>query len=50
MCIRDSPVFAENVKQQQWWAWPGTASLVINEYNKYLVALIRPLITQEAAS
>jgi uncharacterized SAM-binding protein YcdF (DUF218 family) len=48
--ILANPVFAENVKQQQWWAWPGTASLVINEYNKYLVALIRPLITQEAAS
>jgi uncharacterized SAM-binding protein YcdF (DUF218 family) len=48
--ILPNPVFAENVKQQQWWAWPGTASLVINEYNKYLVALIRPLITQEAAS
>jgi uncharacterized SAM-binding protein YcdF (DUF218 family) len=48
--IVSHPVFAENVKQQEWWAWPGTASLVINEYDKYLVALIRPLITQEAAS
>jgi uncharacterized SAM-binding protein YcdF (DUF218 family) len=32
------PVFPENVKQDRWWAWPGTASLIISEYNKVLLA------------
>ncbi len=32
------PVFPENVKQDRWWAWPGTASLIISEYNKILLA------------
>jgi uncharacterized SAM-binding protein YcdF (DUF218 family) len=35
------PVFPEHVKQKRWWAWPGTASLVIGEYAKYLVAWSR---------
>lgn len=35
------PVFPENVKHKRWWAWPGTASLVISEYNKYLYAWMR---------
>ncbi|MDH5798266.1 MAG: YdcF family protein [Paracoccaceae bacterium] len=35
------PVFSENVKQDRWWAWPGTAALIISEYNKYLVAWLR---------
>ena len=33
-----NPVFPEHVKQDLWWAWPGTASLVIGEYNKWLFA------------
>ncbi|MCH8237833.1 MAG: YdcF family protein [Proteobacteria bacterium] len=32
------PVFPENVKRDRWWAWPGTASLMIGEYDKYLLA------------
>ncbi len=35
------PVFPEHVKQRDWWRWPGSASLIISEYNKYLVALAR---------
>ena len=35
------PVFPEYVKHNRWWAWPGTASLVISEYNKYLLAWVR---------
>ena len=31
------PVFAETVKQDRWWAWPGTALLIVGEFNKYLV-------------
>ncbi|MBF0393924.1 MAG: YdcF family protein [Alphaproteobacteria bacterium] len=36
------PVFPESVKQD-WWRWPGTASLIATEYNKYLVARLRHL-------
>ena len=35
------PVFPEHVKQRGWWRWPGSASLIVSEYNKYLVALAR---------
>jgi uncharacterized SAM-binding protein YcdF (DUF218 family) len=38
------PVFPDQVKQEHWWAWHGTAALLVNEYNKYLAALVRPLI------
>jgi uncharacterized SAM-binding protein YcdF (DUF218 family) len=37
------PVFPERVKQEHWWAWRGTATLLIGEYGKYLAALFRPL-------
>ena len=35
------PVFPGHVKQDRWWAWPGTSGLIIGEYNKYLMAGIR---------
>lgn len=35
------PVFSENVKQQEWWAWPGTAALIAREYSKYLLVRVR---------
>lgn len=35
------PVFPEHVMVNEWWARPGTASLVIAEYNKYLLAATR---------
>lgn len=35
------PVFPEHVKQDRWWAYPGTAALVIGEYNKFLLAWVR---------
>lgn len=34
-------VSAEHVKIERWWAWPGTAGLVIGEYNKFLLAWLR---------
>ncbi len=37
------PVFPEHVKQRSWWRWPGSASLIVSEYSKYLVALARGL-------
>lgn len=35
------PVFPSHVKQSRWWAWPGTAWLIIGEYNKFLWASTR---------
>ena len=48
IAIIPNPVFADNVKQEQWWAWPGTLNLVINEYNKYLAAVVRSNLVHEA--
>jgi uncharacterized SAM-binding protein YcdF (DUF218 family) len=42
------PVFSEPVKQQNWWAWRGTAALLIGEYGKYLAALIFPMVEPPA--
>jgi len=39
--IEPNPVFPEHVKQEYWWAWPGTMALTATEYNKYLVAWLR---------
>jgi uncharacterized SAM-binding protein YcdF (DUF218 family) len=38
------PVFPVQVKREHWWAWRGTAVLLVSEYVKYLGALVRPLI------
>ena len=35
------PVFPEHVMVSEWWMRPGTASLVTEEYNKYLLAATR---------
>lgn len=32
------PVFPKHVKLDEWWRWPGTAVLIVSEYNKFLVA------------
>ena len=40
------PVFPEHVKLDQWWRWPGTALLIIGEYNKYLVAIVVHFVTR----
>lgn len=37
----EHPVFPPHVKQEQWWAWPGTTGLIVGEYNKFLVAWAR---------
>ena len=41
MRIVSNPVFPDHVKQDEWWAWPGTATLFISEYNKFLMAWVR---------
>jgi uncharacterized SAM-binding protein YcdF (DUF218 family) len=42
--IVPNPVFPKNVRHRHWWTWPGTARLIIGEYNKYLVARLRHLL------
>lgn len=44
--IIGNPVFTDSVKQDRWWAWPGTASLIIGEYDKYLLARARPFLPE----
>jgi uncharacterized SAM-binding protein YcdF (DUF218 family) len=47
--ILANPVFPERVKGD-WWRWPGTAMLVIEEYDKYLLALARGALLDGAMS
>lgn len=35
------PVFSDDVKIDTWWQWPGTASLIVGEYNKFLLSWVR---------
>lgn len=35
------PVFPQVVHRDAWWSRPGTAALIIGEYNKYLLAGLR---------
>ena len=44
------PVFPKHVKQDRWWAWPGTASLIVSEYNKYLLAWVRHAVESPPAA
>jgi uncharacterized SAM-binding protein YcdF (DUF218 family) len=39
--IVPNPVFPGRVKRDDWWRWPGTAALIVEEYSKYLLALLR---------
>jgi uncharacterized SAM-binding protein YcdF (DUF218 family) len=45
MRIIANPVFPEQVKAD-WWAWPGTAALIVGEYDKYLAARLRAALDQ----
>jgi uncharacterized SAM-binding protein YcdF (DUF218 family) len=38
-----NPVFPDAVKRDRWWLWPGTAHLIIGEYMKFLLGLLRHL-------
>lgn len=39
--ILPHPVFPEVVKRDEWWLWPGSASLVVSEYHKYAATRVR---------
>jgi uncharacterized SAM-binding protein YcdF (DUF218 family) len=43
------PVFPERVKQADWWEWPGTARIIVGEYDKYLGAVLRALVEPSIA-
>lgn len=38
------PVFPEEVTRARWWLSPSGASLIVNEYHKYLLARLRSWI------
>ncbi|MEE8622999.1 MAG: YdcF family protein [Alphaproteobacteria bacterium] len=44
------PVFPRNFKGEAWWRWPGTASLILSEYTKYLLAAAGSLLGPRAAA
>lgn len=41
MLLVEHPVFPAHVKQEDWWAWPGTTGLIVGEYNKFMMAWAR---------
>ena len=44
------PVFTKYVILEGWWRFPGTASFLAWEYNKYLVSLVRWRLIDDLAS
>jgi uncharacterized SAM-binding protein YcdF (DUF218 family) len=40
LVIMPHPVFPPRFKRSQWWLWPGTATLLSSEFNKYVLARI----------
>jgi uncharacterized SAM-binding protein YcdF (DUF218 family) len=44
------PVQPDSFKQEEWWLWPGTAHLIVQEYHKYLLALIHGASLVSAAA
>lgn len=43
------PVFRAQVRINDWWAYPGTARLLVSEYTKYLVSLARIRLAGKSA-
>ncbi|KLN62378.1 hypothetical protein WH96_02405 [Kiloniella spongiae] len=39
--ILPHPVFPQHVKQKDWWLWPGSMTLILSEYVKFLMAHVR---------
>jgi uncharacterized SAM-binding protein YcdF (DUF218 family) len=42
--IVPNPVFPEILEAPNWWLSPGAVNLIVGEYNKYLVTLVRPVV------
>lgn len=34
------PVYPPQFKRRRWWLWPGTATLLASEFNKYMIAAV----------
>ncbi|MGH7185259.1 MAG: YdcF family protein, partial [Pseudomonadota bacterium] len=41
IAILAHPVFPDRFKDREWWRWPGTFALMVREYDKYLLAVLR---------
>ena len=41
VAILPHPVFPERFKDREWWRWPGTLTLMVREYDKFLLAILR---------
>jgi uncharacterized SAM-binding protein YcdF (DUF218 family) len=41
LTLQPHPVYPDNVKIDEWWAYPGTALVLAKEYNKYLASIAR---------
>ena len=46
VAILQHPVFPERFKDREWWRWPGTLTLMVREYDKYLLALLRDAVAR----
>lgn len=44
------PVFPETFMRDAWWAWPGTLSLIVSEYHKYVAVRVREAIASVAGA
>ena len=42
--IVPNPVFPEFLRMHPWWSARATVTLLVNEYDKYLFARIRPAL------
>jgi uncharacterized SAM-binding protein YcdF (DUF218 family) len=49
VAITIHPVFPDQVRRDVWWRSPGTAGLLIDEYNKYLAAFVQLAIADLVA-
>jgi uncharacterized SAM-binding protein YcdF (DUF218 family) len=47
--ILQHPVFPERFKDREWWRWPGTLTLMVREYDKYLLAVLRDALARLSA-
>ncbi|MBO4521459.1 MAG: YdcF family protein [Alphaproteobacteria bacterium] len=41
MKIIPHPIFPQTVKHDEWWKWPGTFTLIMSEYMKFLFVSIK---------
>jgi uncharacterized SAM-binding protein YcdF (DUF218 family) len=46
IAIVPHPVFPDEARLGRWWAWRGTATLLLAEYDKYLAALLLPFVAE----